>query len=201
MEGLHWDFASCLLSVQLSSATASKAGRELSRSSACGFPSPLFSHLHSGGVFRRQGYRLTTSTGLENCPFQPEAPWGHLGIQESLAIIKWLSCLRAVFDEWASLSPSVDSYHSLPNEVLEPIDLFPSTRPPITRLWSVFLQISISGRHLEFAGQWGLLAAGSNPAQLGRNPKWCYDQHPHGGYIPVTEELLVTTRLPSPHQV
>lgn len=51
-------------------------------------PSPLFSHHHSGGVFRRQGYRLATSTGLENCPSSSQKlPEATLSVQESLAII------------------------------------------------------------------------------------------------------------------
>lgn len=68
MEGLHWDFASCPSQCPAFFCNSIQGWAWPFCSSAGGFPSPLFSHHHSGGVFRRQGCRLTTSTGLENCP-------------------------------------------------------------------------------------------------------------------------------------
>ena len=57
-----------------------------------------------------------------------EPLWGHLGFQESLAIIKWHTWDRAVFDEGVPCG-LMAPHHSFPEQVLEPIVLLPSTPP------------------------------------------------------------------------
>lgn len=83
MEGLHRDFAS-RLSHYLAFFCNSIQNKAWIPVLSC-FPlssSPLFSHHHSGGTFRRYGYGLSSSTGvlkesfcgLENCSSSTQKP-------------------------------------------------------------------------------------------------------------------------------